>query len=45
MPNHINLFIITPRFDTPSKRDKLLKGISARELFLKCLELRKELWG
>jgi putative transposase len=44
MSDHIHLFIATPPFDAPSKIAKLLKGLSARKIFLLYPSLRKELW-
>ena len=43
--DHIHLFITTPPFDAPSKIAKIVKGSSARQLFLMHPELKKELWG
>lgn len=45
MPDHIHIFITTPPFDAPSKIAKLLKGISARKLFINHPELKRSLWG
>ena len=45
MEDHVHLFITTPPFDAPSKIAKIVKGSSARQLFLLHPELKKELWG
>ena len=45
MPDHVHIVITTPPFDTPSKIAKLLKGISARKIFINHPELKQSLWG
>ncbi len=43
--DHVHIFVTAkPKF-SPSYLYKMLKGISARKLFLKHPELRKKLWG
>ena len=45
MEDQIHLFITTPPFDAPSKIAKIVKGASARQLFLLHPKLKKDLWG
>lgn len=45
MEDHIHLFITTPPFDAPSKIAKIIKGVSARQIFIKHPELKKNLLG
>jgi len=44
MPDHIHLFISAPPKYSPSTIVKIFKGISAKKLFQKFPELRKEYW-
>lgn len=44
-PDHIHLFLSIPPADAVATAVKLLKGITARQLFCKFPELRKSLWG
>jgi len=45
MPDHIHLFISTPPFDAPTDMVKVLKGVTAKRIFEKFPELKKEFWG
>jgi len=45
MSDHVHLFLIAPPKYSPSQVVQILKSISARELFSRHPELRKELWG
>jgi len=44
MPDHIHIFISAPPFQAPTDIVKVLKGVTARQLFLKFPELKKKLW-
>ena len=44
MPDHVHLFVSAHPKYSPSKIVKILKGGSARKLFLKYPELRNKLW-
>jgi len=44
MPDHIHLFVSAPPKYSPSTIVKIFKGISAKKLFQKFPELRKEYW-
>ena len=44
-PDHIHLFVSIPPADAVATVVKLLKGISARQLFVRCPELKQSLWG
>ena len=45
MPDHVHVFVSAkPKF-SPSYIYKMLKGISSRKLFMRCPELRDDLWG
>ena len=43
--NHVHLLICSVPIYSPSKILKILKGITAREMFLRDPELKKFLWG
>ncbi len=43
--NHAHFFIDTPPKYSPSEIFKIVKSITARELFIKFPEIKKELWG
>jgi len=45
MSDHVHVFLIAPPKHSPSHVVQILKSISARELFSRHPELRKELWG
>jgi putative transposase len=45
MPDHVHLFITTPPFITPSVIAKIVKGTSARKIFVVHPEIAEELWG
>lgn len=45
MPDHIHLFISAPPSDSPTGIVKVLKGVTALQLFKKHPELKKEYWG
>ncbi len=44
MPDHIHIFVSAPPKYSPSTIVKIFKGISAKKLFQKFPELRKEYW-
>ncbi len=44
MPDHIHLFVSAPPKYSPSTIAKIFKGVSAKKLFQKFPELRKEYW-
>lgn len=44
MPDHIHIFISAPPFDAPTDIVKVLKGVTARRLFMDFPELKKKLW-
>ncbi len=44
IPDHIHLFVSAPPKYSPSTIVKIFKGISAKKLFQKFPELRKEYW-
>jgi putative transposase len=45
MPDHVHLFLGAPPKYSPSRVVQILKSISAREMFRRHPELRKQLWG
>ena len=45
MPDHVHIFASAHPKVSPSYIVKMLKGISARLLFMKHQELKKQLWG
>ena len=45
MPDHVHLFITTPPFIAPSVIAKIVKGTSARKIFIVHPEIAEELWG
>ena len=45
VPDHVHLFISGPPRYSPAELIKVIKSISARELFKKFPELRKKLWA
>lgn len=44
MPDHIHIFISAPPFQAPTDIVKILKGVTARQLFIEFPELKKKLW-
>jgi len=44
MPDHIHIFISAPPFQAPTDIVKVLKGVTARQLFIEFPELKKKLW-
>ena len=44
-PDHIHLFLTVPPAIAIATAIKILKGITARKLFLEFHQLKKELWG
>lgn len=44
-PDHIHLFMSVPPSDAVATAVKLLKGITARKLFVAFPELKQSLWG
>jgi putative transposase len=44
MPDHIHIFISAPPFDAPTDIVKVLKGVTARRLFMEFPQLKKKLW-
>jgi putative transposase len=44
-PDHIHLILSIPPADAVANAVKLLKGITARKLFVAFPELKKSLWG
>jgi len=44
MDDHIHIFVSAPPVVSPATIVKLLKGVSARQLYLKHPELKKQLW-
>jgi len=44
MPDHIHIFISAPPFQAPTDIVKILKGVTARQLFMEFPELKKKLW-
>lgn len=44
MPDHIHIFISAPPFDAPTDIVKVLKGVTARRLFMDFPQLKKKLW-
>ncbi|MFA6259752.1 MAG: IS200/IS605 family transposase [Candidatus Peribacteraceae bacterium] len=45
MPDHVHLLVSAPPRLAPSRIAQIFKSISARELFKKHPELRKDYWG
>lgn len=45
MPDHVHVFLSAPPQIAPAVIAKVLKGSTARTLFVKHPELRKKLWG
>jgi putative transposase len=45
MPDHVHLFIEAPPRHSPSKLMNVIKSITAREMFSKFPDLRKEVWS
>lgn len=45
MPDHIHVFVSAPPKIAPSYIFKMLKGISARKLFVKFPQMQSKLWG
>lgn len=45
MPDHVHVFVSAHPKTAPSYIVKMLKGISARQLFIKYPALKKSLWG
>jgi len=43
MPDHIHIFISTPPYDAPTNIIKVLKGVSARQIYKRFPELKYEL--
>ena len=44
-PDHVHLFLSIPPADAVATAVKLLKGITARQLFVRFPELKLSLWG
>ena len=44
-PDHIHLFVSIPPATSVADAIKILKGSTARKLFVKFPELKKQLWG
>jgi len=44
MPDHIHIFISAPPFEAPTDIVKILKGVTARRLFMVFPDLKKKLW-
>jgi putative transposase len=44
-PDHIHLFLSIPPAIAVANAIKILKGITARKLFLQFPEIKKQLWG
>ena len=44
MPDHIHIFISAPPFQAPTDIVKVLKGVTARRLFMEFPKLKKRLW-
>jgi len=44
MPDHIHVFISAPPFEAPTDIVKVLKGVTARRLFMEFPDLKKKLW-
>ncbi len=44
-PDHIHLFVSIPPSTSVADATKILKGSTARKLFVKFPELKKQLWG
>jgi putative transposase len=44
MPDHIHIFISAPPFESPTDIVKVLKGVTARRLFMEFPDLKKKLW-
>jgi putative transposase len=44
MPDHIHIFISAPPFEAPTNIVKILKGVTARRLFMVFPDLKKKLW-
>ena len=44
MPDHIHIFISAPPFQAPTDIVKVLKGVTARQLFMEFPDLKKKLW-
>jgi len=44
MPDHIHIFISAPPFEAPTDIVKVLKGVTARRLFMEFPDLKKKLW-
>ncbi|ADC89403.1 transposase IS200-family protein [Thermocrinis albus DSM 14484] len=44
MPDHIHLFVSAPPKYSPSNIAKIFKGVSAKKLFQRFPQLRKEYW-
>ncbi|MBU0532322.1 IS200/IS605 family transposase [Candidatus Micrarchaeota archaeon] len=45
MPDHIHLFLSPHPYDSPTAIVKILKGVSALQLFKRFPELKQELWN
>ena len=45
MPDHLHVFVSAKPKVSPSYIYKMLKGISSRRLFIKCPEIRNQLWN
>ena len=45
MPDHVHLFLSIPPSDSVADAVKVLKGTSARTLFMSYPALREQLWG
>ncbi|MDD4051135.1 MAG: IS200/IS605 family transposase [candidate division Zixibacteria bacterium] len=44
MEDHVHLFVSTPPFESPTSIVKILKGVSAKQLFAQHPEIRNVLW-
>ena len=44
MPDYIHIFISAPPFEAPTDIVKILKGVTARRLFMDFPDLKKKLW-
>ncbi len=45
LPDHVHLFLYVPLRYSPSRVVRILKSVSARELFRRHPKLREQLWG
>ncbi len=45
MQDHVHVFVAAPPKYSPSQLVQILKGISARELFKKFPQMRKDMWS